>query len=68
MSLGYSDPVNYQIDITRSLFFFINTRNIFTYGVDYSFFRNEIFTLLGLKKPDKFRKRENGIVINKTII
>lgn len=68
MSLGYSDPVNYRIDITRSLFFFINNRNIFTYGVDYSFFRNEICTLLGLKKPDKFRKRENGITINKIII
>lgn len=67
MSLGYSDPVHHRIDITRFLFFFINNRNIFTYGIDYSFFRNEIYTLLGLKKPDKFRKRENGITINKII-
>jgi len=67
MSLGYSDPVHHRIDITRFLFFFINNRNIFTYGIDYSFFRNEICTLLGLKKPDKFRKRENGITINKII-
>jgi hypothetical protein len=68
MSLGYSDPVHYRIDITRFLYFFINNRNIFIYGVDYSFFRNEIFRVLGLKKPDKFRKRENGISRNKKII
>lgn len=68
MSLGYADPVFYRIDVTRSLFFFLNKRNIFIYGIDYSFSRNEIFTLLGLKKPDKFRKRENGITLNKIII
>ena len=68
MSLGYSDTVYHRIDVTRFLFFFINNRNIFTYGIDYSLFRNEIFRLLGLKKPDKFRKRENGITVNRVII
>lgn len=63
LSLGYSDPVNYMIDKNRSTFFFKDIRTIFIYSTDYAYLQNQVFTLLGLKKPDKFRKRENGITI-----
>jgi ribosomal protein L6P/L9E len=68
MSLGYSDPVNYIINNNRSIFFFKDIRNIFIYSTDYSYLRNEVSKLTGLKKPNKFIKRENGIRINKNII
>ena len=68
MSLGYADPVNYYIDVNRLLLIHLNNRNIFIYGVDYNFLRNETCKLLSLKKPDKYRKRENGMTVNKIII
>ena len=68
MSLGYADSVNHFIDNNRFVFFFKNNRNIYIYSTDYSFLRNQVFTLLGLKKPDKFRKRENGITLSSIII
>lgn len=68
LSLGYADPVNFFIDTNRYTFFFKDIRNILLYSTDYCFLRNQVFTLLGLKKPNKFRKRENGIAINSQIL
>jgi len=68
MSLGYSDPVNYYIDTNCSIFFFKDIRNISIYSADYAFLRNQSFSLVSLKKPNKFRKRENGITISSTIL
>merc|ERR1712037_1067932 len=59
MNLGYADSVN---------FFFKDIRNISIYSTDYCFLRNQIFTLVGLKKPNKFRKRENGITVSSQIV
>ena len=67
LSLGYADPVNFFIDTNRYTIFFKDIRNILLYSTDYCFLRNQIFTLVGLKKPNKFRKRENGITINSQI-
>ena len=49
-------------------FFFKDIRNISIYSTDYCFLRNQIFTLVGLKKPNKFRKRENGITVSSQIV
>ena len=68
MSLGYSDPVNYTIDTDCSIFFFKDIRNIYVYSTDYGYLRNQIFTILGLKKPNKFQKRQNGITLTSIII
>jgi len=68
MSLGYSDPVNYTINTNRSIFFFKDIRNISIYSTDFSYLKNEVSKLVGLKKPNKFIKRENGIRISRTII
>lgn len=68
MSLGYSDPVNYIIDTDCSIFFFKDIRNIYVYSTDYGYLRNQIFTILGLKKPNKFQKRQNGITLTSIII
>jgi ribosomal protein L6P/L9E len=68
MSLGYSDPVNYIIDTNCSIFFFKDIRNIYIYSTDYGYLRNQIFTILGLKKPNKFQKRQNGITLMSSII
>jgi len=67
MSLGYSDSVNHLIDTNCSTFFFKDIRNISIYSADYAFLRNQSFNLVSLKKPNKFRKRENGITISSTI-
>ena len=67
LSLGYADPVNFFIDRNRYTIFFKDIRNILLYSTDYCLLRNQIFTLMGLKKPNKFRKRENGITINNQI-
>ena len=67
MSLGYSDPVYYLIDTNCSIFFFKDIRNISIYSADYAFLRNQSFSLVSLKKPNKFRKRENGITISSTV-
>jgi len=63
MNLGYSDPVNFGILAKQSIFFFKDIRNIYIFSTDYSYLRNQTFTLLSLKKPNKFRKRENGITL-----
>ena len=68
MSLGYSDPVNYIINTNRCIFFFKDIRNISVYSTDYSYLRNEVSKLVGLKKPNKFIKRENGICVSRVII
>ena len=68
MNLGYADSVNFFIDCNRSIFFFKDIRNISIYSTDYCFLRNQIFTLVGLKKPNKFRKRENGITVSSQIV
>jgi len=68
MSLGYADEVNFHIDTKRYIFFFKDIRNILIYSTDYCSLRNQIFTLVGLKKPNKYRKRENGIQINSQIL
>lgn len=68
MNLGYADSVNFFIDRNRSIFFFKDIRNISIYSTDYGFLRNQIFTLVGLKKPNKFRKRENGITVSSQIV
>jgi hypothetical protein len=68
MSLGYADSVNFHIDHNRYIFFFKDIRNISIYSTDYCFLRNQIFTLVGLKKPNKFRKRENGITVSSQIV
>ena len=68
MNLGYSDPVNYLISSKQSIFFFKDIRSIHIFSTDYSYLRNQIFTLLSLKKPNKFRKRENGITLQNFII
>jgi len=68
MSLGYADSVNFFIDRNRYIFFFKDIRNIYIYSTDYCFLRNQIFTLVGLKKPNKFRKRENGITVSSQIV
>jgi hypothetical protein len=68
MSLGYSDSVNYLIDTNCSTFFFKDIRNISIYSADYAFLRNQSSSLVSLKKPNKFRKRENGITISSTIL
>ena len=68
MNLGYSDPVNYFIKVKQSIFFFKDIRNIYIFSTDYSYLRNQVFTLLSLKKPNKFRKRENGITLQNFII
>jgi len=68
MSLGYSDPVYYYIDTNYSIFFFKDIRNISIYSADFGFLRNQSFSLVSLKKPNKFRKRENGITISSTIL
>merc|ERR1712050_419557 len=61
MNLGYSDPVNFSFSPQQSKFFFKDIRNIYIFSIDYSYLRNQTFTLLSLKKPNKFRKRDNGI-------
>ena len=68
MSLGYADPVQYVFNNNRSIFFYQDIRNIYIYSTDYAYLRNQIFTLLGLKKPNKFQKRENGITLTSNII
>jgi len=68
MSLGYSDPVNYIIDTNCSTFFFKDIRNIYVYSTDYGYLRNQIFSILSLKKPNKFQKRQNGITLTSSII
>jgi len=68
MSLGYSDLVNFIIDRNRSIFFFKDIRNIYIFSTDYSYLMNEISTLISLKKPDKFRKRKNGITLNFSVL
>lgn len=68
MSLGYADTVNFFIDSDCYIYFFKDIRNIYIYSTDYCFLRNQIFTLVSLKKPNKFRKRENGITISSQII
>lgn len=68
MSLGYSDPVNYIIDTNCSTFFFKDIRNIYVYSTDYGYLRNQISSILSLKKPNKFQKRQNGITLTSSII
>jgi hypothetical protein len=68
MNLGYSEPVNYFIKAKHSIFFFKDIRNIYIFSTDYSYLRNQAFTLLSLKKPNKFRKRKNGITLQNFII
>ena len=57
MNLGYSDTVNHFIDYNRSLLFFQNNRNILFYSTDYSFIRNQVFRILWLKKPGRYKKK-----------
>ena len=61
MNLGYSDPVFYFIDYNRSIFFLLNSRNIFCYSINFSFIRNYISSLYLLKKPDNYKKK--GFII-----
>jgi hypothetical protein len=68
MSLGYSDPVHHFFNTNCSLFFYQDIRNIYIYSTDYAYLRNQIFTLLSLKKPNKFQKRKNGITLTSIII
>jgi len=68
MSLGYSDPVHYVFNNKCSTFFYQDIRNIYIYSTDYAYLRNQTFTLLNLKKPNKFQKRENGITLTSNII
>jgi len=68
MSLGYSDPVYFLNDMNCSIFFYKDIRNISIYSVDYAYLRNQSLSLVSLKKPNKFRKRENGITISNTIL
>jgi len=56
------------IDFNRYLFILKDIRNLSVYSTDYCLLRNQIFTLVALKKPNKFRKRENGITISNQII
>jgi ribosomal protein L6P/L9E len=67
MNLGYSDPVNFSFSPQQSKFFFKDIRNIYIFSIDYSYLRNQTFTLLSLKKPNKFRKRDNGITLQNFI-
>lgn len=68
MNLGYADFTNFFIDFNRYLFILKDIRNLSVYSTDYCLLRNQIFTLVALKKPNKFRKRENGITISNQII
>jgi ribosomal protein L6P/L9E len=67
MNLGYSDPVNFSFSPKQSKFFFKDIRNICIFSIDYSHLRNQTFTLLSFKKPNKFRKRDNGITLQNFI-
>lgn len=62
MNLGYSDLVSYCIDSNCSLFFFKDNRNIFLYSTDFSYIRNQVFMLIGLKKSDKYKKKGFSLI------
>lgn len=68
MSLGYSDLSNLMIDSKRSIFFLKDIRHIYIYSTDYSYLKNLVFMIINLKKPNKFRKRKNGITLSSSII
>lgn len=62
MNLGYSDLVNYFIDSNCSLFFFKDNRNIVLYSTDFSYMRNQVYSLIGLKKSDRYKKKGFSLI------
>jgi hypothetical protein len=62
LNLGYSKAVKYYLDYNYSIFFLENNRNILCYSTDFSYIRNKIFFLIGLKKPDRYKKKGFSLV------
>jgi len=65
MSLGYSTNVYYLSNFKRIRFYIKSPRNLYIYSSDYSVLQNESFSILNLKKPDKYKNK--GFSIKKFI-